>query len=222
MLGIKVIKEHVFGDDCLGAIYIDLIHEASGEILNADVLHDFTMALYGAIYKTGQWNSIIVCYNEHSFFVNDLNADLISKDLKWFKIYCDENNCYFCDQIEIIKDKWKEKTVIMHGSSTCDDWYSVILKEMCTVCRYGERTLFRFAIKLREQFASVKWNNDGEEHTLYITANEVNIQYQEDEFWENIGRYDCSSDIYDETERYYKLTMVPNGDAKFVEYVKEV
>lgn len=221
MIGTKVIKEHVFGDDCLGAIYIDLIHEASGEILNVDVLHDFTIALYGAIYKTGQWDSIIVCYNEHSFFVNDLNADLISKDLKWFKIYCDENDCYFCDQIEIIKDKWKEKTVIMHATSTCDDWYSTILKEMCTVCRYGEKALFRFASSLKEQFGSILWT-DNKEHAIYITANERQIKYSEEKFIENLGTGDGSSEIYDETERYYKLTMVPNGDAKFVEYVKEV
>lgn len=221
MIGIKVIKEHVFGDDCLGAIYIDLIHEASGEILNADVLHDFTIALYGAIYKTGQWDSIIVCYNEHSFFVNDLNADFISEDLKWFKIYCGENDCYFCDQIEIIKEEWKEKTVIMHATSTCDDWYSTILKEMCTVCRYGEKTLFRFASNLREQFERVLWT-DNKEHVLYITANERKIKYSEEKFIENLGTGDGSSEIYDETERYYKLTMVPNGDAKFVEYVKEV
>lgn len=107
MIKTKVVKEKLFGD-CTGAIYIDLVHEASETILNADVLHDFTKALYYSIFKTEQWNSFLVYITEDAFTVRDFSTGY-NKNGKWFRVYR-EQDCQFCDQIKI-EDEIKEETI---------------------------------------------------------------------------------------------------------------
>ena len=202
MVKTKVVKEKVFGD-CTGAIYIDLVHEASETILNAETLYEFSKKLYHEIYRSERWDSIIVCFNDHNWFINDLNAGSITDDLKWFKIY-HEYDVQFCDQIEIVEEEVIKREIFNGWSDTCADIYSKIVSEIGKIIREP---------KVMKAFCDKLYNVKEESNIkdFYISANFGNFK---------IGITPIAID-----DPYYGTDVEPNhfyhyvsnGNASFVE-----
>lgn len=161
-------------------------------------------------------NAMGVTKNDSSIFDYcypfDMDPSALSIEIEKWK---DKTEALFAEYLR--QNEWKQKKVIMHATSNVDDWYSVILSEICSVCRYGDRKLAEFAHELWNQFMQISWN-DPSTHEVYITANETNVVTNEKFVPKNIG--DGGNDLHDKTERYYHLVMKPIGDAIFVELEK--
>lgn len=147
----------------------------------------------------------------------DMGFDELVKELDIWKTYTEKNLSNLLNQ-----KKFEESLLLMAGTANLDDWYSVILREMCDDCRKNEYVLFKFAKKLREQFRNINWDDDKYYH-CFITVNETNIVVNEEHFVQNIGPGEDEKftklDIYDTTENYYHFIIQPCGDAKFVKMI---
>lgn len=102
----RTIKKYVYGD-CLGTIYIDLIHEFSGIITDAEMLSDFTEFLWAAFYNDNDsmmiQGELFLCFDEYSFWLSNSGCDPMVNNPKWYRVYYDEN--YYCDLINPINER---------------------------------------------------------------------------------------------------------------------
>ena len=91
-MGFKIIKE--INSECLGAMYMDLVHIASKKFLSADALHSFCNELWDKLYGTSYDEKLYICigesYNDEShYFFNELDKDL-DESLWYCMLYEDE------------------------------------------------------------------------------------------------------------------------------------
>lgn len=206
MKNIKVISKQIFGE-CSGSIFIDLVHAASEIILAPDILHDFTCELYRRLYSNEQWESMIICLDDSSYFFNDLNANLMTANPKWFQIYR-ENDYVFCDQIEIAEEEIKRE-IFSGWSDTCADIYGTIVKEICSVTR-EPAPIHDFCNRLFHI-----WEEKTEDHKddFYITANLGRIAISDKP--QIIDDPSYGLDV--EPNHFYHLYRDKSFDMKFVE-----
>ena len=101
MVRYEVLRDKLYGD-CVGAIYIDMVNHASKVMLDARTLKEFCERLYNELYPSDTWDNgeKFFCFNENCYYFNDLQANLMAKNLSWFRVY-HNHDCQFCDQIKI-------------------------------------------------------------------------------------------------------------------------
>lgn len=132
----KVLRDKLYGD-CVGSIYIDMVNHASKVMLDARTLNEFCQKLYNELYPSDTWDNgeKIFCFNEHCYYFDDLQANLMTENLNWFRVYHD-HDCQFCDQIKI-EEEIKEETI---AEDVCiNEAFDIMRKEIddnMTDCKF--------------------------------------------------------------------------------------
>ena len=102
----KTIKENLFGE-CLGSIYIGLIHEFSGMITDAELLSDFCELLWSSFYDgDGLQDELFIGFDEYGFWMSNNGLDPMLNNPRWYRVYTDGDQ--YCDLIELIEVRERE------------------------------------------------------------------------------------------------------------------
>lgn len=188
---------------CLGSIYIDLVHEISGIMLNPETLLNFCNELKKELYDSN-FKKLILGYNDNEYSFGFIRKQLTKLDSKWIEICYDENlDEVQCDAIKPIIETKVKKTIIEMWSDTCANIYARIIEEICHITR-EPKPLKSFC---NELFYIIEIQDVRD---FYITANLGNIKIS------SIPE-DIDDPSYDKENHYYHYYVDENENANFVE-----
>jgi len=187
---------------CLASIYIDLVREVSGVMLNAETLWNFCNELKKEMSYT-HLRQLILAYNENEYAFGYPKEQLSDLNYKWIKMYYDRDSGeMLCSVVKPILDNVK-KVIIENWSHTHAGIYVKIIREICSV-NNNPSALKTFCDNLYDQLEL----NDAND--FYIIANLGNIVISD------IPK-DIEDPIYDKENHYYHFYVDDNENANFVE-----